>query len=122
MKSHKTQHRLLVTSLTVFALVAITVPLLAQPTGLMRTVADGKPWLMTQSNGTTGQVTLTPDGKAVMQIGSRSISPSWRVSERGELCIKPAMIIPERCSILKRDGAAIIGFQNGEEQFRLTRP
>jgi hypothetical protein len=97
-------------------------PSLAQQPSLIRSVADGKPWSMTQSNGQTGQVILGSDGTATMQIGSRTVSPTWRVSENGQFCLKPALMIPERCVALRREGAAIVGVSDGAERFRLTRP
>jgi hypothetical protein len=58
-----------------FALAA-TEPAIGQPADLVRTVADGKPWSLTQSDGQTGKVTLNTDGTATMQIGSMRVSPT----------------------------------------------
>jgi hypothetical protein len=93
----------------------------AQQTALVKTVADGQPWTMTHADGTKGQVTLTPDGKGQMQIGSRVVSPTWRQNEAGQLCLKPALILPERCATLRREGQTILGLDNGAVQFRLSR-
>lgn len=97
-------------------------PAISQQGSLVPVVADGKPWTMTNVDGSGGQITLTSDGKGTMALGSRTISPSWRQSETGQLCIKPVMVVPERCATLRRDGAAIIGLRDGQLQFRLTRP
>jgi hypothetical protein len=94
---------------------------LAQQNPLVKTVADGQPWMMTQADGTKGQVMLAPDGKGQMQIGSRVVSPTWRQNEAGQLCLKPALILPERCATLRREGQTILGLGNGAVQFRLSR-
>ncbi len=107
------------------ALLAATLlasPAIAQQNALIRTVADGKPWSMAQTDGTAGQVTLMPDGKGRMVMGSMTASPTWRETENGQLCIKPMLIVPERCATLQRDGATIVGLNSGKVQFRLTRP
>jgi hypothetical protein len=93
----------------------------AQHSQLIKVVTNGQPWTMTQADGTKGQVTLTPDGKGQMQIGSRVVSPTWRQNEAGQLCLKPALIIPERCATLRREGQTILGLDNGAVQFRLDR-
>jgi hypothetical protein len=97
-------------------------PAAGQATDLVATVADGKPWILTQADGQTGQATLAADGTGTMQIGGMSASPTWRRAENGQLCVKPAFIAPERCATLRREGAAIVGTADGVEQYRLTRP
>jgi hypothetical protein len=96
-------------------------PAFSQSSDLISVVADGKPWAIKQSDGKTGQVTLSKDGTAQMQIETMRASPTWRKADNGQLCVKPALVIPERCSTLKKEGAAIVGSSDGKEQFRLTR-
>jgi hypothetical protein len=106
----------------VCALVLTSSGSFAQQGSLVKVVTDGKPWSMTQTDGTKGQITLLPDGKGQMQIGSMTISPSWREGDGGQLCLKPAFVMPERCATLQREGQVIVGLSNGSAQFRLSRP
>jgi hypothetical protein len=94
----------------------------AQQGSLVRTVADGKPWTMANTAGPGGQITLMPDGKGRMVMGAMTASPTWREGEKGELCLKPMLVMPERCATLQREGAAIVGLDKGQVKFRLTRP
>jgi hypothetical protein len=93
-----------------------------QQGSLVRVVTDGKPWTMTSTDAPGGEVTFTPDGTGRMVMGTRSLSPTWREGDAGQFCIKPMQIFPERCATLRREGTAIVGLNNGQVQFRLTRP
>jgi hypothetical protein len=66
------------------------------------------------------KVTLNPDGTGRMEGGPIPMSPTWRTTADG-LCLKPAMIAPERCVALRREGSAIVGYRDGAAQFRLER-
>jgi hypothetical protein len=83
--------------------------------------ADGKPWSMTMlPQNRQATVTLNPDGTGRMEGGPMAMSPTWRATTEG-MCLKPAMVMPERCVKLRREGAAIVGVRDNEVQFRLTR-
>jgi hypothetical protein len=103
---------------------AMAAPALAQQPGsasLVRIVTDGKPWSMTMlPQNRQGVLTLNPDGTGRMEGGPMAMTPTWRATPDG-LCLKPAMVIPERCVTLRREGAAIVGVRDNEVQFRLTR-
>jgi hypothetical protein len=90
---------------------------------LAKQVADGRPWAMTMTDGPAGTMTLTlnPDGTGRMAGGPMTMSPTWRETGDG-ICIKPGMIMPERCATLRKEGSRIIGTSNGEVKFRLERP
>jgi hypothetical protein len=90
---------------------------------LARQIADGRAWNMTMKEGParTMKLTLNPDGTGRMEGGPMTMSPTWRETGTG-ICIKPAMIMSERCATLRKEGTTIIGLQDGEVQFRLERP
>jgi hypothetical protein len=88
---------------------------------LARVIADGRPWTMAMMpQNRQAKVTLNPDGTGRMEGGPIAMSPTWRGTTDG-MCLKPAMLIPERCVTLRREGAAIIGLSDDQVQFRLTR-
>jgi hypothetical protein len=77
---------------------------------------------MTNTDAPSGEVTFMPDGSGRMVMGTRTLSPTWREGDAGQLCMKPLPIFPERCTTLRRDGQAVVGLDNGTLKFRLTRP
>jgi hypothetical protein len=88
---------------------------------LVRMLADGKPWALTiVPENRTGRLTLNPDGTGAMEGGPIPMSPTWRATADG-LCLKPGMMMPERCVSLKREGAAIVGTKDGAVLIRLQR-
>jgi hypothetical protein len=88
---------------------------------LVLILADGKPWTLTLvPENRKATLTLHPDGTGAMEGGPMPMSPSWRATPDG-LCLKPGMVMPERCVSLKREGAAIIGVRDGVVQLRLER-
>jgi hypothetical protein len=96
-------------------------PVNAQAPSLLDIVADGKPWTFSRPDGKGGQVTLMPDGKGRMQMGSMVLSPTWTPTADG-FCLKPVPIVPANCLALVRDGKAILGQKNGKTEIRLERP
>jgi hypothetical protein len=88
---------------------------------LVRQVADGKPWAMTMlPRNRQAMVTLNPDGTGKMEGGPMTMSPTWRATPDG-LCLKPTILMAERCVTLMREGRAIVGLRDGIAQFRLER-
>jgi hypothetical protein len=90
---------------------------------LARQVADGRPWNMAMKDGPgrTMRLTLNPDGTGRIEGGPMTMSPTWRESG-ADICIKPGLVMPERCATLRKEGAKIVGLKDGEVQFRLERP
>jgi hypothetical protein len=90
---------------------------------LAKQVADGRPWNMTMTDGPAGTMTLTlkPDGTGRMEGGPMTMTPTWRETGDG-ICIKPSMMMPERCATLRKEGTRIVGSKDGEVKFRLERP
>lgn len=107
--------------LIAFLFCAPTVSAHSQQSSVLATIADGKDWTILQSDGQTGKIRLSSNGTGSMQIGERTLSPKWRVGQNGELCLKLALIIPERCVSLVRDGESVLGISGGAHQFRLSR-
>ena len=84
-------------------------------------VADGKPWHMFYpERNTTGSLTLKPDGTGVLLNGAVTLQPEWRATSDG-LCMKPALLIPERCFKLLINGSSIDGIEDEKLVFRLFR-
>jgi hypothetical protein len=84
-------------------------------------VADGKPWHMFYpERNTTGSLTLKPDGTGVLLNGAVTLQPEWRATSDG-LCMRPALLIPERCFKLLINGSSIDGIEDEKLVFRLFR-
>jgi hypothetical protein len=84
-------------------------------------VADGKPWQMFYpERNTTGSLTLKPDGTGALLNGAISLQPTWRATSDG-LCMKPAMLMPERCLKLLINGRSVDAIEDGKLVFRLFR-
>jgi hypothetical protein len=88
---------------------------------LAKQVADGRPWTMTMAEGRTGKLILKPDGTGRMEGGPIPMSPTWRETADG-ICVKPSIVMPERCAALRREGGRIVASRDGAVQFRLERP
>ena len=69
---------------------------------------------------TTGSLTLKPDGTGVLLNGAVTLQPEWRATSDG-LCMKPALLIPERCFKLLINGSSIDGIEDEKLVFRLFR-
>lgn len=102
------------------ALLAVATPSFAQSRSLTHQIADGQPWSMLMAEGRNGRLTLRPNGTGQMRAGPMEIEAIWREGPEGGLCVKPG-IAPERCVILRQEGSAIVGMQQGKDVFRLTR-
>ena len=124
---HSRQHGIRIRATDVLAVLALALllwpkPVLAQRSDLSRLLVTGGPWTLAHASGQAGKISFTADGNASMQMGDRQISPTWRIIGNGQFCLKPMLVIPERCVTLQRDGDTLIGIANGSEEFRLTRP
>lgn len=98
-----------------------TVSAQAGSSSIMRQIADGKPWNLTiLKDNRAMKLTLNPDGTGKMEGGPMTMTPSWREAPGG-MCMKPMAMLPEKCVTFRRDGAAIIGVNNGEPEIRLQR-
>jgi hypothetical protein len=110
-------------SATIVIMAGMTVGAYAQSGNvpLSRVVADGKPWSLTMvPENRQGRLTLNPDGTGKMEGGPMAMSPTWRATADG-LCMKPSMVMAERCVTLRREGRAIIGERDGVVQIKLER-
>lgn len=94
----------------------------SQQASLVSVITDGRPWSMTMPDGAKGTITFNQGGTARMTVGERALNPSWRQAENGQLCLKPMVLMPERCATFRREGQAIVGHHDGKPGMRLTRP
>jgi hypothetical protein len=84
-------------------------------------VADGKPWqIFLAEQNQTGTFILNPDGTGVLSVGVLPLQPKWHPTSDG-FCMKPAMLIPERCVKLMINGNSVDGTRDGKLIFRLHR-
>ena len=84
-------------------------------------IADGRPWQMFYpERSTTGSLTLRPDGTGILLNGAVTLQPEWRATSDG-LCMKPALLIPERCLKLLINGKSVDAIEDGKLVFRLFR-
>lgn len=104
----------------VMAAVALTNPAVATGASLSDKVTDGHPWKMTTGDGHTGTLVLFHNGTGKMTGGPMELSPKWRPTPEG-LCLKPGMLLPERCVKLVLSENGYIGLKDGKEIFKLER-
>jgi hypothetical protein len=93
----------------------------AQSTYIMNTLADGLPWDLVQDEAVVGHVSLGLDGRAVLQLGTSRISPTWRIARNGELCLKVLRLLPELCATLWHTKEGFIIKMNRQGEYRLSR-
>lgn len=83
-------------------------------------ITDGRPWKMTTDNGQVGTLVLFQNGTGKMTGGIMDLSPKWRPTPDG-LCIKPGVLLPERCVKLVRSENGYVGLKGGKQTFKLER-
>ncbi len=83
-------------------------------------IADGQPWIMQTADGAELQLTLHGDGTGRIEGGPVSLAPKWRATPDG-LCLKPGLLVSERCLVLQREADGYVARRDGEIVFRLTR-
>jgi hypothetical protein len=120
-KSSPAKHFVLPFSVfVIFAMGHSISPVRAEQTAIAHYVADGRPWKMTTEDGRVTTLVLFENGKGKMTGGPMEWSPTWRPTPDG-LCLKPGLLLPERCVELVRSNNGYIGTRSGERIFKLER-
>lgn len=104
----------------IFAMSIFAATVRAEQISTSHYVADGHPWKMTTEDGRITTLVLFENGKGKMTGGPVTLSPKWRPTPDG-LCLKPSLLLHERCVQLVRSNNGYIGIRDGEQIFKLER-
>lgn len=83
-------------------------------------IADGRPWRMRMENGRKTTLVLLTNGTGTMMGGPMALSPTWRPTADG-MCLKPGVMMPERCVTLSPTSKGFTGTRDGTIVFVLER-
>jgi hypothetical protein len=120
-KSGQVRHFVLPISVfAIFTMGHLVAPVRAEQMSTSHHIADGRPWKMTMDDGRVTTLVLFENGKGKMTGGPVELSPTWRPTPDG-LCLKPGLLLPERCVQLVRSNNGYIGTRAGEQIFKLER-
>lgn len=111
---------LLIPALTISAMWVSVAPVMAEQKSPAYNIADGRPWKMTMDDGRVSTLVLFENGKGKMTGGPVELSPKWRPTPDG-LCLKPGLLLSERCVQLVRSNNGYIGMRAAEQLFKLER-
>ena len=109
-----------ISAFAIFMMGHSVAPARAEQPPIAHHVADGRPWKMTMEDGRVTTLVLFENGKGKMTGGPVELSPKWRPMPDG-LCLKPSLLLPERCVELVRSNNGYIGTRAGEQIFKLER-
>ncbi len=87
---------------------------------LVGRIADGRPWRMRMEDGRKTTLVLLTDGTGTMTGGPMALSPTWRPTADG-MCLKPGVMMPERCVTLSPTSKGFSGTRDGTIVFTLER-
>lgn len=110
---------LMIASATIQTIAASAQDAASNPS-LAARIADGRPWQIRMEDGRKTTLVLLANGTGTMTGGPMALSPNWRPTADG-MCLKPAMLMPERCVVLSATSTGFTGTRDGATVFTLER-